>query len=356
MEKEPTTTCREETEMANISLQNIEKSFEGKRVIDGLTVNVKEGQMISLLGPSGCGKTTTLKIIAGLLAPDGGDILFDGKSIKSIPAQKREAVIVFQDHRLFPHMTVKKNIEFGLKMRGVSKEDRQAVSLEMLKLVRLEEHGDKYPEELSGGQKQRVAIARALAVKPRVLLLDEPFSNLDLRLREEMREFISRLQKELGITTVMVTHDKSDALITSDVIAVMMGGQLKQVGSPEELYERPNSVEVANFFGDINILDIVSYEKNSVQTELGSFDLKVEGDIDTIAFRPEDLMISNDGYNFMGKVIDKKYAGERINYKLKVCEREIKYVDLQKNNLQLEGEYPFRVQSEKLLTYRRGEG
>lgn len=340
--------------MSEIRLECIEKSFDGKKIVDNLTVELGQGQMLSLLGPSGCGKTTTLRMIAGLLEPDGGDILFDGESIRSIPPERREAVIVFQDHRLFPHMTVKGNVEFGLKMRGVSRKKRSSVAEEMLGLVHLGEHGDKYPEELSGGQRQRVAIARALAIKPRVLLLDEPFSNLDLRLREEMRCFISKLQKELGITTIMVTHDKSDALITSDIIAVMMEGSLKQIGSPEELYERPNTIEVASFFGDINTISVGKNHKGILETEFGEFNVELAG-LEAVAFRPEDVELSSDKYNFVARVIEKKYAGDRVNYTLLISGRKLSFVDFKKTSLELNREYPFKVDGQKLLKFKCGE-
>ncbi|MCC5910491.1 MAG: ABC transporter ATP-binding protein, partial [Clostridiaceae bacterium] len=202
--------------MSEIVLKGISKTFQDKKILDQIDITIGEGEMISLLGPSGCGKTTTLKIIAGLIDPDEGELLLNNKSVLKIPVEKRGAVIVFQDYLLFPHLTVEGNIEFGLKMAKINKNVRKEKTKEMLALMELEGQGHKYPNELSGGQRQRVALARALAIEPKVLLLDEPFSNLDLRLRETMREFVCRIQKKLNITTVLVTHDKEEALMTSD--------------------------------------------------------------------------------------------------------------------------------------------
>ena len=205
--------------MSSVKLVNITKSFDEKIVLENINIDIKDGELVSLLGVSGCGKSTTLQLIAGLINPDSGDIIFNDKSVLNIPTGKREAVIVFQDYLLFPHMSVYENIEFGLKMKNINKKTRKDKVNELIKLVKLNGYENKYPSELSGGQKQRVAIARTLAINPKVLLLDEPFSNLDINLRNEMREFVLNLQKKLYITTILVTHDKEEALIMSDKIA-----------------------------------------------------------------------------------------------------------------------------------------
>ena len=214
--------------MSHVKLINLTKHFDKVEVLKNINLDIKEGEIVSLLGPSGCGKSTTLKIIAGILELDDGDILFDEKSVKNIPTGKRDASIVFQEYLLFPHMNVFENIEFGLKMKKVNKKDRKEKVEELIDLVKLRGYEDKYPSELSGGQQQRVAIARTLAINPKVLLLDEPFSNLDINLRNEMREFVLSLQKKLQITTILVTHDKEEALMMSDKIAVMLNGEIKQ--------------------------------------------------------------------------------------------------------------------------------
>jgi len=212
--------------MSSVKLVNITKSFDEKIVLQDINIDIKDGELVSLLGVSGCGKSTTLQLIAGLINPDSGDIIFNDKSVLNTPTGKRDAVIVFQDYLLFPHMSVYENIEFGLKMKNINKKIRKDKVKELIKLVKLNGYENKYPSELSGGQKQRVAIARTLAINPKVLLLDEPFSNLDINLRNEMREFVLNLQKKLNITTILVTHDKEEALIMSDKIAVMVKSSL----------------------------------------------------------------------------------------------------------------------------------
>ena len=235
--------------MSYVNLVNITKYFDNLKVIDNINLSINKGEIISLLGPSGCGKSTTLKLIAGLLQPDSGDILFNNKSVLNIETNKRSAVIVFQEYLLFPHMNIYENVAFGLKMKKVSKEDIDIKVNELLDLIKLNSYKMKYPHELSGGQKQRVAIARALAINPKILLLDEPLSSLDINLRQEMREFILDIQKQKNITTVLVTHDKEEALMMSDKIAVMLDGKIQQFDTPKNLYENPNSKKVANIFG-----------------------------------------------------------------------------------------------------------
>lgn len=306
--------------MAQIELQNISKSFSDHKILDDISFLVKEGEMISLLGPSGCGKTTTLKIIAGLIHPDGGDIRFAGQSVLNVPVEKRGAVIVFQDYLLFPHMTIEENIAFGLKMAKVNKSKRIKRVKEMIDLVHLNGHEKKYPKELSGGQRQRVAIARALAIEPKVLLLDEPFSNLDMQLRKTMREFICNLQRRLNITTILVTHDKEEALMTSDKIAVMMNGKIMQFGTPMTLYQKPVSSEVADFFGEKNY--IPGTIKNGIfQCSLGSFKIKPHRFSSVQAMiRPEEIDVfpENVETGILGVIKTKRYAGDRIYYTILV--------------------------------------
>lgn len=312
--------------MSQIVLKNISKSFGNKKVLDDISLVVEEGEMLSLLGPSGCGKTTTLNIIAGLLKPDNGDILFGNSSILNIAVEKRGAVIVFQDYLLFPHLNVAQNIEFGLKMAKVDKVKRQEQVKRMLQLVQLDGYEKKYPDELSGGQKQRVAIARALAIEPKVLLLDEPFSNLDMRLRESMRDFILQIQRKLKITTILVTHDKEEALMTSDKIAVMLDGKIRQFGTPTELYQRPVSPEVANFFGEKNY--IRGYIKDGIFiSDFGNFKTKYDRYSSVKAMiKPEDIDLlepSNDT-GIIGIVKARKYAGDRIYYIVSANDIELK--------------------------------
>ena len=315
--------------MSSIKLVNLNKSFNNKTVLNNINLEVKEGEIISLLGPSGCGKSTTLKIIAGILDFDKGDILFNDNSIKNTTTKNRNVGIVFQEYLLFPHMTVYENIEFGLKMKKIKKSNRDKKVKELIELVKLKDYHNKYPSELSGGQKQRVAIARTLAVNPQVLLLDEPFSNLDINLRQEMREFVSTLQKELKVTTILVTHDKEEALMMSDKIAVMVNGQIKQFDTPSNLYEKPNSKEVANIFGERN------YIKGNIHNQIFenehiklSLDINEEINLDNV-----ELMISkenieinntNSNHSVLGKITKKIYLGESTIYEIQTMDTTLK--------------------------------
>ncbi|MBF8780232.1 ABC transporter ATP-binding protein [Pseudomonas fulva] len=238
--------------MAFLTLEGIVKRYGSFTAIDGLNLDVQRGEFVALLGPSGCGKTTTLQSIAGFVQPTEGRIVLDGRDITHVRPERRGLGIVFQSYALFPHMTVAQNISFGLEMRGVAKPERGRRILEALDLVRLGGLGERYPKALSGGQRQRVAIARALAIRPDLLLLDEPMSNLDAKLREEMHIELRAIQRELGITTILVTHDQVEAMTMSDRIAVMHKGRIVQIDTPFEAYERPHSPFASAFLGKTN--------------------------------------------------------------------------------------------------------
>lgn len=227
----------------------------GAPTVDAVDLCLEPGTMTALLGPSGCGKTTTLKMLAGLLAPSAGDIRFDGRSIVSVPAARRQVAMVFQKPLLFPHLSVGENVAFGLRMRGADRTARQRRVADMLDLVRLPCYEDRRPGELSGGQEQRVSLARALVVEPRVLLLDEPLSQLDAALRVEMRELIRKVQQEVGVTALFVTHDQEEAVVLADRVALMLDGRIEQDDAPEAFYERPVSLRVARFFGTGNLIE-----------------------------------------------------------------------------------------------------
>ncbi len=237
-----------------LTLQGVGKRFAGHDAVVDLSLSIMPGELVVLLGPSGCGKTTTLRMIAGFEQPTAGDILLDGDSLLGVPAHQREMGIVFQSYALFPHLTVARNVAFGLEMRKLSKTALATRVDEMLRMVKLEAFASRLPRSLSGGQQQRVALARALAIHPRVLLLDEPLSNLDAALRLEMAREIRLLQRERGITTVMVTHDQAEAMAMADRLVVMRDGRAQQIGRPEEVYERPANPFVAGFIGGSNIL------------------------------------------------------------------------------------------------------
>jgi putative spermidine/putrescine transport system ATP-binding protein len=240
--------------MSFLQLRGLAKRFGDVPAVDGLSLDVERGEFVSLLGPSGCGKTTTLHMIAGFVEPSGGSIVLDGRPLDRVKANDRGLGIVFQSYALFPHMTVAQNVAFGLEMRRVERAERERRVQEALELVRLHGFAARYPRQLSGGQQQRVALARALAVRPPVLLLDEPLSNLDAKLREDMQIELRRIQRAVNITTILVTHDQSEALALSDRVAVMNRGRIEQIGAPHQIYERPATAFVSAFLGKTNLL------------------------------------------------------------------------------------------------------
>jgi putative spermidine/putrescine transport system ATP-binding protein len=243
--------------MAETALQltALTKRFGKLTAVDAIDLAVAQAEFVTLLGPSGCGKTTTLNMIAGFIAPDSGGIRLQDRSVETVPPFRRDLGLVFQDYALFPHMTVAENVGFGLRMRRTSRDEMARRVDEALDLVHMKGLGERRPMQLSGGQRQRVALARALVIRPAMLLLDEPLSNLDLKLREEMRVEISALQRRLGIATVFVTHDQGEALTMSDRIAVMRDGRIEQIGTPTDIYERPATRFVAGFIGTANLIE-----------------------------------------------------------------------------------------------------
>lgn len=286
--------------MTQVSLKALSKTFASaaKPAVDHLSLDIPGGALIALLGPSGCGKTTILRMIAGLLAPSSGDITFDHSSVLMLPAERRGAVMVFQNYLLFPHLSVADNIGFGLRMRAVPRPEVQARVARMLQMVQLPDLGHRRPAELSGGQQQRVALARALIVQPRVLLLDEPLSSLDAHLRLEMRDLIRSLQRELGITTIFVTHDQQEAVVLADRIALILEGRLRQFAPAETFYRRPADEGVARFFGGQNFVRGRS-EGGRFVSGLGALTLP-EGartGAGLLTFRPESVLIGGKGEN-----------------------------------------------------------
>jgi len=238
----------------HLSLRGIRKSYNGREVVRGIDLDVPRGELLCLLGPSGCGKTTTLNIIAGFIELDEGTISVDGNAVHDVPPYRRNMGMVFQNYALFPHLTAFENVAFGLRLRKLARSEIQARVERAIELTNLRGHEHHYPRQLSGGQQQRVALARALVIEPSVLLLDEPFSNLDAKLRRRMRDEVRAIQRAVGITTIFVTHDQEEALAISDRIAVLRDGQLEDLGTPEQIYRRPRSVAVASFIGDLNVI------------------------------------------------------------------------------------------------------
>lgn len=283
-----------------ISISHGVKKYGQTTVIPDLSLNIKNGELFTLLGPSGCGKTTLLRMIAGFNSIEGGEFCFNGKRINEMEPGKRNIGMVFQNYAIFPNMTVRKNVEFGLKNRGVDKEKRKEETDRFLKLVHVDQYADRMPDRLSGGQQQRVALARALVIRPDVLLMDEPLSNLDAKLRVEMRTVIKNIQKDVGITTVYVTHDQEEAMAISDRIAVMKDGVIRHCGNPKNIYQRPADLFVATFIGKSNLLKaqlLKEGDKSCIQFANGyrvEFDnVKTEDKVRevTVSARPEELLV-----------------------------------------------------------------
>ena len=318
--------------MTHVSIKNLTKIYPGSTVpsLDNLSLEIASGSLTALLGPSGCGKTTTMKMIAGLLDQTEGDVTFDNISILNEKPENRGVVMVFQNHLLFPYMNVQDNIGFGLKMRNVEKDQIYKRVLEMLDLVKLPNMENRMPKELSGGQQQRVALARALIVQPKVLLLDEPLSNLDAHLRFEMRDLIRNLQQSMGITTIFVTHDQEEAVVLADQVALILDGRLKQYDKPDVFYKRPTDVLTAQFFGGQNFIKGTS-KNNLFNSNIGKFTLpqnclKGSG---ILTFRPENVQIGKAPKNLntvKAKIIDKIFLGTQTRLKLSINDEVIQVI------------------------------
>lgn len=318
--------------MTHIQLSNLSKVFPGmsQPAVSDFNLDVPTGRLIAFLGPSGCGKTTTLRMITGLIEPSSGDVSFDGASVLSIPTEKRGAVMVFQNYLLFPYMTVGQNVGFGLKMRGVDKRTIDRRVQEMLELVKLPNIADRRPRALSGGQQQRVALARALITEPKVLLLDEPLSNLDAHLRDEMRELILSIQRSLAVTTIFVTHDQEEAVLLADQVALIFDGRLQQYAPPDVFYRQPASERTARFFGGVNFIPAMC-DGNRVTTPVGDLAFAAQGresapsgDV-ILTIRPEQVVLNGgDTPNtVVGRLKSHIYVGTYTRYKVQVGEYEI---------------------------------
>lgn len=308
----------------SIHAKNIMKKYEDNVVIRDLSVDIKESELFTLLGPSGCGKTTLLRMIAGFNSIEHGTISFDDKVINNIPVHKRNFGMVFQNYAIFPHMTVYRNIEYGLKNKGLDKQEIKKRVEEIMEVVQITPYRDRYPDKLSGGQQQRVALARAIVVRPQVLLMDEPLSNLDAKLRIEMREAIRQIQKKIGITTVYVTHDQEEALAISDRIAVMNRGDIQQIEIPEKIYSRPYNTFVADFIGTSNHFTGTVMGKNGKATvirlqtgltvEVNNVKPLPKGEDILVYVRPEEFIFTDKEHGMQGKVTVKRFLGRYINY------------------------------------------
>ncbi len=308
-----------ETNKNIIELKDIFVSFGDEKVLDGLNLEIRDKEFITLLGPSGCGKTTTLRIIAGFLNADCGEVVFEGKKINGVPSYKRQVNTIFQRYALFPHLNVYENVAFGLRVKKLKEDEIKQTVTEMLHLVNLDGFEKRSVSTLSGGQQQRVAIARAIANKPKVLLLDEPLAALDLKLRKDMQKELRRIQRQLGITFIFVTHDQEEALTMSDRVVVMNRGKIQQIGTPQDIYNEPENAFVADFIGESNILDGVMRGDFSAEFSGHLFEcldkgFNVNENVDVVV-RPEDVdIVSADKGMLRGTVTSVDFLG--VHYEI----------------------------------------
>lgn len=315
--------------MVHVSLKNATVKFDEQVAVNDVSLSVKEGELVTLLGPSGCGKSTTLRMLAGFITPNSGDVIINDENVTQLPANKRDTALVFQNYALFPHMTVFKNVAYGLKMLKVASDEIEKRVTETLNMVDLAPYKDRFPSQLSGGQQQRVALARALIVEPKLLLLDEPLSNLDSKLREKMRFEIRQLQQMLGLSTIFVTHDQEEALVLSDKIVVMKDGKIIQTGTPEEVFEKPRTHFVADFIGVRNFFEGKYAEKKFVTSDglVINVSFKDTKNLDKIGIRPNMIVvnptdISKYANQFKGDIKYITYKGIVVEMTVAISENE----------------------------------
>ncbi len=320
--------------MSEVRIEHVFKRFGGVTAVNDFNLVVKDGEFVSILGPSGCGKTTTLRMIAGFERATEGEIYIGEQCVSSsikgsfAPPEKRDIGMVFQSYAVWPHMTVAENVGYPLKIQKVDKAERERRVQEMLELVHLGEYGKRYPNQLSGGQQQRVALARALVAQPGLLLLDEPLSNLDAKLRESMRFEILEIQKKTGITVVYVTHDQGEAMAMSDRVVVMSMGVVQQIGAPHEIYTQPANKMVADFIGLVNFMEgEVKGDRVFLKGSKVSFPnhSKITGEA-TIAVRPENITMSLDGGQIEGQLTHRFYLGDAVDYRVKVGDHDVRVI------------------------------
>ena len=327
--------------MTAVQLKSVRKDFGSFTAISHIDLDIKSGELVALLGPSGCGKTTTLRMIAGLEVPSDGQICFDGQDVSEVAVQKRNVGMVFQRYALFPHMTVEKNVMFGLKVRGTEKAEIEKRLTEILDVVQLQEIRHRFPAQLSGGQMQRVAIARTLITNPSVLMMDEPLANLDTKLRGEMRRFIRELQQRLGITTIFVTHDQIEAMELADRVAVIFDGNLAQYDAPDMLYKHPNSIEIADFMGATNVFE-ASVQGTTATAAFGALTLQdqaADGQAH-VMLRGEAIdlhleEVTNKPNIIIGRIIAREFFGANITYSVECAGETIQVTEQSRRTVEI---------------------
>lgn len=348
----------------NVVIKDAVKTYGNFNAVDHANLEIQSGELFTLLGPSGCGKTTLLRMIAGFNSVDGGSISFGDKVINNVPAHMRNIGMVFQNYAIFPHMSVYDNVAYGLKARKVKKEEIEKRVMEALAMVQIENLRDRQPANMSGGQQQRVALARAIVIHPDILLMDEPLSNLDAKLRIQMRATIKKVQKKLGITTIYVTHDQEEALAISDRIAVMKNGVIQQVGKPREIYTRPANEFVANFIGTSNFISGTVIENENGMAKLSLLDkteimmpLKngVTGNV-KLSVRPEEFLIRTDtGKGLCGEIVFLTFLGDFVNYEVQLSNGQIVEVNQYGNDRDIDyglgDEVNLELQLDKINVY-----
>lgn len=349
-----------------IRFNNVTKRYGDYTVISDLSLEVKKGEFFTLLGPSGCGKTTLLRTVAGFINVDRGEIKFNEKIINNVAPKSRNVGMVFQNYAIFPHMTVKENIAFGLNNQKISKLDVEKRVEDILHVVKMHEYKDRLPDKLSGGQQQRVALARAIVIEPNVLLMDEPLSNLDAKLRIEMRNAIKDLQNKIGITTIYVTHDQEEAMAVSDRIGIMKSGVIQQVGTPRDIYHRPDNIFVATFIGQTNIIDCqLAFDNDKVFLEFTPSYREVIDFVNIdhehraiipvkVSVRPEEFIISGDGSGVKASIINSIFLGPNTHYFLRLetgSKVEIIKESMEQDPLKTGMEIYIKVKKEKINIY-----
>ena len=343
----------------SVDIKNTVKMYGDFKAIDDVSIEIKEGEFFTLLGPSGCGKTTLLRMIAGFNSIEAGEILFDGEVINNKPAHKRDIGMVFQNYAVFPHLSIYDNVGYGLKARKVNKEEANRRIMAALKTVQIDDLKDRMPSELSGGQQQRVALARAIVIEPKILLMDEPLSNLDAKLRVQMRTVIKKLQRDLNITTIYVTHDQEEALAISDRIAVLDKGKIMQIEKPDLLYKNPQNEFVSNFIGTSNFLaaksissdefEVLGYKVNKKHTA------NVDEDI-LVSVRPEQFIFSNDKEGIKGDITLATFLGDFVSYEVTLNNGQIIEINEYTQNspfIREEGEVYIKLDTDKVTLFTK---